>query len=260
MLQEYLGYCLVVPLLIGLAGMLLAGRLPLGLQSLAAATAPLLAFVVSGFLLLGKNIHQPERHWHWLPALAVLSWLVGLLGFRAGSRWLERLVWSLLLGGVAAWLLVPTWKDLADQRWFLVAGLALALTGLMLATAGLGRRFSPQFLLLGFGLTAFLGAGWIGAGYSLTNARWLLITAGTSAGMILAALLPQPRPCLNCGVFVPLFAVWLLGGLFIGAIEPNPPRYEILLLAALPPILLAVANGLRGVFQGAARSGPRARM
>ncbi len=260
MLQEYLGYCLVVPAFIGLAGMLLAGRLPLGLQTAVGASVPLVAFVTSGFLLLGKNIHQPERNWHWLPAIAIASWLVGMIGFRASSRWPERLIWAVLLGGITGWLLVPTWKDLADQRWYLVAGMAVSLAALLLASAGLARRFSLQFLLLCFGLAAMLGAAWIGAGFSLTDARWLLIIGGTSAGMILASMLPLPRPCLSSSVFVPLLGSWLLGGLFVGAIEPNPPRYEMLLLASLPPALLGVATGLRAVFQRPSKPGPDARM
>ncbi len=260
MLQEYLGYCLVVPAFVALVGTLVVGRFPAKWQPLGALSVILCACLLGGWLLLGKNIYQPERHWHWLPAIAVWSWLVGTLGFRPGSHWLERAIWALACGGLAGYLLVPTWADLAEQRTWLRLGLAGGIAALVLLVDWLGRTARPLLVLFSFGVAALVGAVWIGAGFSLTNSRWLLITAATVFGTLLAAMLPVATARLEVGRLLPLLASWLLGGLFIGAIEPNPPRYEILLLASLPLALLAVAVGLRTVFQRPDSDAPVAKM
>jgi hypothetical protein len=260
MLQEYLGYCLVLPAFVGLAGMLVSGRLPHKWQPIAVTSTVLIACLLSGFLLLGKNLYQPERHWHWLPVIAVWSWLAGIVGFRRGSHWLERTAWALACGGIAGYLLVPTWKDLADQRVWLMLGLATAVAVLILATDWLGRAARPLLVLFSFGVASLVGAAWIGAGFSLTNARWLLIATAIPGGIILAAMLPGASARLEAGRLLPLLSSWLLGGLFIGAIEPNPPHYEMLILGSLPIALLAVAAGLRTAFQRPESDVPEARM
>ncbi|MCE2791158.1 MAG: hypothetical protein ACK493_06465 [Planctomycetota bacterium] len=260
MVQEYLGYCLAIPALLALVGMLIAGRLPVRWQPVGAATAILCACLLGGFFLLGKNLHQPERHWHWLPAIAVWCWLAGVAGFRAGSHWLERLFWALTCGALAGYLLVPTWSDLAEQRVYLMVGLGLATVALIMAVDWLGRASRPHFILSCFGVAALVGAAWIGAGFSLTNARWLLITAAALFGVVLSAMLPVARAKLEPGRILPLLSSWLLGGLFIGAIEPNPPRYEILLLATLPVALLAAALGLGAAFRRPDNDVPLAKM
>lgn len=260
MIQEYLGYCLAVPAFVALIGLLVTSRLPAKAQPIAAAGVFFVACLLGGFLLLGKQIHQPERHWHWMPAIALWSWLAGVIGFRPGSPWLERLLWAASCGGLAGWLLVPTWKDLADQRVYLMVGLAVAITALVMVVDRLERLNRPLLLLFSFAVAALVGAVWIGVGFSLTNTRWLLITAATIGGAILAGWLPVARARLEPGRLLPLLCCWLLGGLFIGAIEPNPPRYEILLLALLPVALLASAVGLRSVLQRADSEVPEARM
>lgn len=260
MLQEYLGFCIVVPAFVGLVGTLLAGRLPARLQSPIASVLFLVALLLSGYLLLGKNIHSPERHSHWLPAIGLFAGVTGLLGFRSGSAWWHRLVCGLAVAAVTGWLLVPTWKDLAEQRWYLVSGLGAATLALTLLTDWLARAQRPLFVLFCFGIAAFAGAAWIGAGFSLTNARWLLILGSAIAGVVLAALLPIWLPRMDAGPLSPLLGSWLVGSLFIGAIEPNPPRFDILLLAILPLALLATANGLRKAFRRPADQVPDTRM
>jgi hypothetical protein len=259
-LQEYLGFCIVVPAFIGLVGTLLAGRLRPPLQHPVAAGVVLFALLLGSFLLLGKYIHNPERHWHWLPAIGLFAGICGGIFFRQGSSPGERLIGSLAIGALTGWLLVPTWKDLADQRWLIISGLGVGTTLLVLLTDWLGRSARPLFILFCFGLTAFAGAAWIGAGFSLTNARWLLILGSTTAGIFLASMLPVWMPRFNAGSLIPLLCSWLAGSLFIGAIEPNPPRYDILLLALLPLALLATANWLRKVLHRPADQVPDAKM
>lgn len=260
MLEEYLGFCIVVPAFIGLAGTLLAGRLSPRLQSPVASSVVLLALLLSSFLLLGKNIHNPERHWHWLPAIGLFAAIFGSIGFRQNSAIWQRFACAVVVGGLTGWLLVPTWKDLAEQRWLLISGLAVATTALILLTDWLGRSLRPLFVLFCFGIAAFAGAAWIGAGFSLTNARWLLILGSTTAGIMLAAMLPIWLPRLDAGPLLPLLCSWLLGSLFIGAIEPNPPRYDILLLGILPVALLATAHWLRKVLRRPADQVPDAKL
>jgi len=258
--QEYLGFCIVVPAFIGLVGTLLAGRLSPRLQSPVASALVLLALLLSGFLLLGKNIHNPERHWHWLPAIGLFAVIAGSVGFRQGSAFWQRLVCALAVGSLTGWLLVPTWKDLVEQRWLLISGLAIATTGLILFSDRLGRSLRPLFVLLCFGIAAFLGAAWIGAGFSLTNARWLLILGSTIAGMLLAAMLPMCLPRFDMSSTLPLLCSWLLGGLFIGAIEPKPPRFEMTLIALLPLALLATASWLGTTLRRPTEQVPDSRM
>lgn len=260
MLQEYLGFCVAVPAFVALVGTLLAGRLPARVQGASAAGIVLVALLLSGFMLLGKHIHNPERHWHWLPAIAVLATVVGLGTFRAGSQWWLRILGAGLVGGVGGWLLVPTWKDLADSRWLLIACLGLAIAGLILLCDWLSRWARPLFALFCFGVAAIVGAAWIGAGFSLTNARWLLILAATLGGVILAGMLPVRFPRVEVRMLLPLLCCWLLGGLFIGAIEPKPPRHEILLLGLLPPALLAAGWWLRDLFQQRVTKVPSGKM
>jgi hypothetical protein len=259
-LQEYLGFCILVPAFIGLIGTLLAGRLSPRMQSPVTSALVLLALLVSGFLLLGKYIHNPERHWHWLPAIGLFAAIAGGIGFRQGSAFWQRLICALAVGSLTGWLLVPTWKDLAEQRWLLISGLAVATTALILFSDWLGRSLRPLFVLFCFGIAAFLGAAWIGAGFSLTNARWLLILGSSIAGVMLAAMLPMWLPRFSTASLLPLLCSWLLGGLFIGAIEPNPPRFEMLLLALLPLALLATASWLGKTLRRPAEQVPDARM
>lgn len=260
MLQEYLGFCIVVPAFIGLIGTLLAGRLSPRMQLPVASALFLLALLVSGFLLLGKYIHNPERHWHWLPAIGLFAAIAGGFGFRQGSAFWQRLVCALAVGSLTGWLLVPTWKDLAEQRWLLISGLVVATTALILFSDWLSRSLRPLFVLFCFVIAAFLGAAWIGAGFSLTNARWLLILGSSIAGVMLAAMLPMWLPRLDAGPLLPLLCSWLLGSLFIGAIEPNPPRFDLLLIALLPLALLATASWLGKALRRPTEQAPDARM
>lgn len=260
MLQEYLGICIVLPAFIGLLGTVLAGRVPPRLQSPAMLAVILTALLLSSFFLLGKNIHNPERHWHWLPAIGLFAGFAGGFGFRQESPWWQRLVGSIAVGSLTGWLLVPTWKDLAEQRWLIIFSLGVGTMAFTLLTDWLSRTARPLFILFCFGLASLLGAAWIGAGFSLTNARYLLLLGATSAGILLAAMLPMWLPRFNRSSMLPLLCSWLLGSLFIGAIEPNPPRFDILLLALLPLALLATANGLRMVLRRPTEQVPDARM
>lgn len=260
MLQEYFGICIVLPAFIGLVGTLLAGRISPRLQALATLSVVLAALLLSSFFLLGKHIHNPERHWHWLPAIGLFAGIVGGLSFRQQSVWWQRLLGALAVGALTGWRLVPTWKDLDDQRALLVIGLGIGTVFFTLLTEWLSRSVRPMLILFCFGLTAFLGAAWVGAGFSLTNARWLLILGSAIAGVLLASMLPIWLPRFGTSSMLPLLNSWLIGGLFIGAIEPNPPRLDILLLALLPLALLATANWLRKVLRRPTEQVPDAGM
>lgn len=260
MRQEFLGFCIVVPAFIGLIGTLLAGRLPPRLQSPIASALFLLALLLSSFLLLGKNIHNPERHWHWLPTIGLFAAITGSVGFRQRSALWQRFACALGVGGLTGWLLVPSWPALAEQRWLLILGLAVATTASTFLSDWLSRSLRPLFVLICFGIAAFVGAAWIGYGFSLANARWLLILGSTTAGVMLAAMLPIWLPRLDAGPLLPLLCSWLLGSLFIGAIEPNPPRFDLLLIALLPLALLATASWLGKTLRRPTEQVPDARM
>ncbi len=123
----------------------------------ATASAHTLAYVLAFAALFGWPELPPVEHWRWLPFVAVVGCIVGVIDVHGGpARWW---VWVIRVAGAAllAVLITPDWADSP------VAMMMLAFAGLLIHWALLrvlieraGPRVSPAVLLI-----AFFGMGYV---------------------------------------------------------------------------------------------------
>src|SRR5687767_10348552 len=127
---ELLGL-LAIPALVA-AGVALAFRF--GCPQVAAryglATATAVGFLVGALVYPERLPQLPVRHWEWLPYLGLVAAVIGGVSTASGVQVWERLLVYGLLGGIAAWLLVPTWDTLVPKRPLMIPLVGLYLAGL----------------------------------------------------------------------------------------------------------------------------------
>lgn len=227
------------------------------------------ALLVPSGLLLGGALIAPTRHSEWFGLIAVAGLATGLIGCRRGSSGFERGLWLAVLSGLAAWCVVPGWPDLAPQRTALTVSLAAGM-GFVTVASVISVRVWPRIALGLIALVAVASAGWIAKELSLSLSRWLLIVGGVSIGLLLPDLWrgirawrgrPTAVRVLTVTYLepaIPLLAVWLVAGLFLGWIEPNPPRPEFgwpaaVLVGAALAAIAAKKSGRLALDDSAAR-------
>jgi hypothetical protein len=175
----------------------------------------------------------PNRHWQWLPYLALAAAIAAVLPEKAGHlvRWPAFA--AVAIG--AAWLLVPTWDDLYPPRIPWIALVAAYLSLLTMALDALpdrllGRVFGGSLLATFAVLTVLLLA--IGASAKIAQLS-AIASAALAGGFAAMFLLKLSTPRAARGL-VPVFAV-LAGGLaYVGTIEPEVPQPLLLLVPAAP--------------------------
>lgn len=243
MVAEFLGICLALPMAVGLA-ISWAGRrwvLKKARPAWAFAIAYFIATVAASWILIGNQVFQPDRYWHWLPAFTVLALIGGAMcGWRACKGW-GKSAWLSGLSVAFAWLLVPTWTSIEDQRILLIGSLAAIYFVATLVTLWLSEQHPTSNL--GYAIIAafFVGAAIIGIDVSLTYARLLLIGGSALVGCILSLGRGKDGSADHYVVALPAIFGWLVGGLFIGGVDPSPMRLELLGIA-LGPLFFGVAT------------------
>jgi hypothetical protein len=200
---------------------------------------PLAAAVgyAGGYLLLPDwAAIRPQRHWQWLPYLALAAAAIGPIGLDSRqAAWSRSLALTSLAVG-AAYLLVPLWPNLIPPRpWSLVL-VSVYLSALALAAQSLVPRLTTgSFLAL---LT--LGAATVAGALAIDVVRYGQL-AGMAAAVLfgcgVAVAISRPVDAVPGNGLPPLFAVLVGGSAYVGCVEPEPPRWWLLLLPALPLVL-----------------------
>jgi hypothetical protein len=208
----------------------------------AATAAVVIAFVISYALLPEWAALKPERHWQWLPLLAIAAHIVGSAGMQSGqSMWLRAALLAVLAAG-AAYLLVPTWPDLQPPRFASILLVAIYLASLMRMLDWLSPSLSATWLLAVLTLTAAILA--VILAIDVVRFGQLAgIGAAALAGCWIAVVFTAKTKSFDRPGLSPVFAVLVGGMAYVGCIEPAQPAWWLLLLPALVlPLGLAAAK------------------
>lgn len=235
-------------------------------------------FVIGYVLLADWEEWLPERHWQWLPYLALAAGIVAPVANAKGVSLAERWLVSLLLAAASAWFLVPTWSSLEPPRAFWL----MALSGLLfLLAAGLDplpQRIGSRPVLLSLSAASLVVTLMVGLCVSLTYALVAAAATASLAGVGLESLLLRRNdsnsrgPGATCSTMpggggsesepmgadrqnglsedelavralLPVAAIVVGGAAFVGCIEPQRPLYGLLVLPAAPLGLWLSAAG-----------------
>ena len=191
-----------------------------------------LGFFAGYWLLPEWAALQPERHWQWLPYLALPAALAGGLPVRAGRlvRWLALAVLAL----AAASLLVPKWPELYPPRLVSVGLVTAYLAALSAALDALpdraaGRWFAGSLVAIAAVLTVVL----LAFGNSALFARVSLVAVAALVGSFAATFFAGLNSAQAARSAAPVYVI-LTGGLaYVGAIDPSPPLPWMLLVPVL---------------------------
>jgi hypothetical protein len=187
----------------------------------------MVAGFLAGFVLMnGWDAAVPRRYWHWLGWIAVGCVVVGGSARVTGMRWWDRSMLHAALAGAAAAWLVPGWKELEAVRLWYVAGLVLFFLALMEGLSGAGRWDRGLGVMLA--VSAFVVAGLITAGVSVTYGLVALAAAGALAGCVATGIGVEDRGLGTA------YGALVGGAAFVGCIEARPALWGLLACAAAP--------------------------
>jgi hypothetical protein len=192
-----------------------------------------------GYVLLAWLQHRsdfaPDRHWRWLPYLGILAATVASVTSQVNWHVIARGTVVLLTALVSAWLLTPHWPDLAPRRALAIPLLTAYLVLLSALLETLADRLRSAALSTHLAITAFATAALIAAFVSLTYGESAAIAAAALAGCAVVAW--RFRDIVMAGSLALVYSVNIGGWAFIGAIEPRPPLF-VLLITPLAPLTL----------------------
>jgi hypothetical protein len=179
---------IVVPALVAGTVLFLVTRFAaLEVLKRSAAAVALAAGFLAGYGLLGLGPWKPQSHWHWLPYNLLLSLVALPLVGRVSGRWIIQGLLSLLVAGAAAWVLVPTWPDLAPPRTIQMVVWTVAVVAMTLLLEPLTRRVSGRLLPLVLTATLLAAAIVLALSGSLRFAQIAGLGMAALAGMTVAA-------------------------------------------------------------------------
>jgi hypothetical protein len=205
---------------------------------------------------------SPDKHWHWLPYVGLLAAILGGAAAFSSLPWVDRKLQYFVLGGAAAFILVPqwaAWPESLPARPLLIFRVA---TYLGLISAGLallpeclrGRNLAGMLVLAAIGTAAL-----IASEVSLRHGYVSLRVAAALAGCWGASLVWKGKNTEDSSrwsalilALIPVYAVLSGGGMFIAAIEADPPKYLLLGAPAAPLLLWLFAAGPLAQLKGAA--------
>ncbi|HEV8058329.1 MAG TPA: hypothetical protein VGP68_00530 [Gemmataceae bacterium] len=179
----------LLPGLVSFLGLASASRLGSnrsrsGLGALAFGLIPLWYFSLG----LGTSL-WPAENWQWLAWLGIVACLIHVV---TGNKWILGIFYSLFVV-LAAWLLVPHFERLADERWYWLIAVSLVLLislgSCMLLAQRLGGPALPCYWLLASLAAVLL----VFCASILTFAQLGGIFAGVIAGCCVASWLFPTR-------------------------------------------------------------------
>jgi hypothetical protein len=189
----------------------------------------------TGYLALPRSwaalVPQQGQAWQWLPYLGPLA---------AGCATIfpsQRVVRWFVLAGVAiasGSLLTPTWPIFSlPWPWSIVCLSAYLFCLNSLFHLGL-PRFRSHHLLGLLSLAAAITAVGIAAAWSTRLAQLAAIGATALFGCWLPVFLAAKPTEQSSGGIIVVFAVLVGGAAFTACVDPEPPKWLLLLLPALP--------------------------
>lgn len=202
----------------------------------------------------------PDKHWHWFPYVGALAAIIGGGAAFAPLPVLDRKLLYFALGAAAAFVLVPNWPSWPESlpaRPILILRVAAYIGVISAALAFLPDRIRGRGFVWILALSAAASAALITSEVSLRYGNISLRVATALAGCWAASWLLSSEdshgnpswPQLTLAL-IPLYAVLIGGGLFVAAIEPEPPKYPLLLAPATPLLLWLFAFGPLAKLEG----------
>ncbi len=185
---------------------------------------------------------QPTTYWHWLPYLGLAAaWFGSLIGAR-GVHVAERWLVVILLGGLSAWFLVPTWAQLQPTRIWHVTILAAYLVALVTCLTPISRQLTADRWLAYLGTSAFFLAVTTAIAVSLRFGQVTTILAASLFGL---AAIVRLDPSLKQKIFpqtlLPWYAVLVGGMAYVAYVNPSP-RLPGFILMPLAPMALYLCH------------------
>ncbi len=231
---EIVGLGAIVPAVVSFAMFFLCGRLfPSAAKRYAAAVAVAAAYVVGYVLLPSWAELIPQRHWHWLPCLAVVAMILGPLSLADGVAKTERWLLNLVLAAIAAWFLVPTWESLQPPRLTYIPLLGGYLFLLMTFLEPIANRVNGRLFCALLCAVALVVSGLVTVSVSFRYGRLAGVVAASLVGCFAAFCFFHKDRVAIRGL-VPVFAILVGGCAFIGFVEPERPLSGLLLAPAAP--------------------------
>jgi hypothetical protein len=177
----------------------------------------------------------PLRHWQWLAPLSMAAAVVGPLSIAAGVRRARPWVLWTLLAIAAALLLTPSWPRLAAGRTAIIAGLAIYFLLLIILLDTLTSRIPATVFPWSLPLTSLWVAGLGGYFVSVTYACIAMAATAAMTAESWATFRRGNNDWLR-GMIAP-FVITAGGTAFVMCIAPEPPYFELLIVAASPLVL-----------------------
>lgn len=185
---------------------------------------------------------QPTTYWHWLPYLGIAAaWIGSLIGAR-GVHVAERWLAVILLGGLSAWFLVPTWAQLQPTRIWHVTILAAYLVALVTCLTPLSRQLTADRWLAYLGTSGFFLAVTTAIAVSLRFGQVTTILAASLFGLAaMVRLDPSLKQRILPQTLLPWYAVLVGGMAYVAYVNPSP-RLPGFILMPLAPMALYLCH------------------
>lgn len=226
--------------------------LPPAVARYAFAAATATGFCVGSLLYPDRLPLVPERHWHWLPYLGLLAIWLGSVPER--MPWWLRWLGYAGLAALAGAELVPGYADLQPAWYVLTPLLTVYLFAITCLLSLLPERLRGRLFLGLLAATAAATSVLVTSEISLRIGLFSLrIAAALATCGVVSWLIRFPAAVkLQSAVLalIPVFVVLVGGTAFVGAIEPQEPRYLLLLTTIAPLMLWLFAWGPLARLQG----------
>ena len=254
---ELFGWYVLLPASISMAALVLLSRI---LPERFAAGAALAIAVLSGVAvvnLTGSGVPpdgkissldmvrqfagrlEPTRHWHWIVWLPAICLLPFGLCLREKSLAATRMVAIMLVAAVTAFLLMPDWARLDDQRTLYRVVLCLTAAAACMAVDFAAIRVRPGWLLSLAAGSLLAMAPLFGAFLSATFGSLMAVCSAAVFGI--AAVRFKSESTETARVVGPVAALLLVAGCFIGFVDADPPLYGYLAPLVFPAVPMMFA-------------------
>jgi hypothetical protein len=210
--------------------------------------------IALGYVLLPEWAPlSPERHWQWLPYLAIAAAILGAIASGDRVSFWERALVRAILSAVAALAIVPFWESLQPPRTISVPLLGCYFYLLITLIAAVPQQLQGRTFTALLTLSAITTTLVVAIEVSLKFGHLGAVLFSSFAGVAACGLFfplrsteasdASPSIALSNRSLVALYGVAIGGLAFVGAIEKAPPATPLLVLPAAPLVLWLFAFG-----------------
>ena len=251
---EVIGYGMLIPAAVSVAVLVVTRKFcPNELAIRSAGALALGGGFIVGYCLLPWAPLLPNAQWHWIPylsAIAIVSAPVRLAPGASTAR-----IWSilLLLAGLAAWLLVPSWAEPERTRHLYAAVVGVALLFLCGLLEPLAKRSPGALFPLLLCVVSAVGAVVLGLSGSVKFAQLAGVVAAAMGGCTAVSYFYPSEPLVYGAMAT--FSVLLGGLMFTGYVNSfsDLPMASYLLVPAAPLALWLCVLPAFGKLEGRSR-------